>query len=134
MIAPFSRPLDSLSKADLLRLVEEEHPEGEALELKESLPGRGGPEAWLQGDGAITDGARNGLLAEVIAFANTHGGHVVLGIKESEDHPKRAAALKPLPRCAQLADRIRLQAQIRSSLSYRGWALSAWLPKLMEAG
>ena len=55
--------------------------------------------------------ARREILAEVVAFANAQGGHVILGIDESTSHPKRASGISTIPACADLADRLRLQAR-----------------------
>ncbi len=113
------KPIQSITVEDLQRVCEDETPESDALELKEALSGKDGPDAWHSGADRIGDRARNAILAEVIAFANAHGGTVLLGIEETDDHPKRARAIKPIPRCADLAHRLQLMARdaIRPELS-----------------
>ena len=48
------------------------------------------------------------ILEEAVAFANAHGGALLLGIKESESKPPTAADISPVPRCAELAERLKL--------------------------
>jgi predicted HTH transcriptional regulator len=91
--------------------VDEEYPEGEGLEFKEQLPSKDGIDPWASGERRITGRARDAILDEVIALANASGGHVILGIEESDDHPKRAKGIRPLPDCAALADRLRHQVR-----------------------
>jgi hypothetical protein len=59
------------------------------------------------------------MLAEVIAFANSQGGSVILGIAETSDNPPRAHAATPVPRVGDLAQRFEDQARscIEPSLS-----------------
>ena len=56
----------------------------------------------------IGDRARNELLEEAVAFANAYGGALVLGIAESKAKPPVAARICPIPRCADLAERLKL--------------------------
>lgn len=107
-----SRPLGTLSAADLQALVRAELPEGESVEFKERLSTkRGEPDVWDHGTEQVGIRARDALLHEVIAFANARGGHVIVGVVESADHPKRAVGLRPIQRCADLADRVMKQAR-----------------------
>lgn len=109
MSSMFSKPLQELSVEDALELVSEGVPESASVEFKERLPHKtGGKDSWYAGANSIGDYARDKVLEEVIAFANAHGGHIVLGIRESDDQPRRAAGLEPIPRCDELADRFRL--------------------------
>jgi Putative DNA-binding domain len=66
---------------------------------------------WARGADHVSDRARNEILAEVVAFANAHGGLLIIGIEESTGHPKRCIGLLPVRRCAELADRLRHQAR-----------------------
>jgi hypothetical protein len=100
--------LEDLTPNDLNRLCSDEVAEGTEVEFKSDLPvknGRG-PDPWHEG-GSIGDYARNEIAEEIIAFANTFGGVLCIGVKESEDHPKRAAGLQPIPRVHDLARRMR---------------------------
>ena len=62
----------------------------------------------MDGKDQIGDRARNKVLEEAVAFANAHGGALLIGIKESDTKPPVAAEIKPLPRCAELAERLGL--------------------------
>ena len=55
----------------------------------------------------VRDYARNEIAEEIIAFANTFGGAVCIGINETADHPKRAESPRPIPRVHELARRLR---------------------------
>lgn len=112
MIPIFTKSIDSLERADLDYLLDQGYPEGSQVEYKRDLPHkRGGTDPWYQGNAQIEDYARNQILAEVVAFANSYGGHLLLGIEESASRPPIAQAIKPLPRCADLAEKLRLQAR-----------------------
>jgi predicted HTH transcriptional regulator len=37
--------------------------------------------------------ARDDIAKEIVAFANAYGGVIIIGIDETDDHPKRAAQL-----------------------------------------
>lgn len=96
-------------REEIDRLISGEAAEGDTLELKGTIPARSPQgDAWLTG-GSVQDYGRDRLLEHVVAFANAHGGRLLIGIAESDDSPSRAKAVVPLPRCADLADRLRLQ-------------------------
>ena len=48
------------------------------------------------------------VLEEVTAFANAFGGTLLLGIRESDVRPSVAEAIEPLPKCAELSERLKL--------------------------
>ncbi len=109
MTAVLTKPADRIDPGDIQALVAENVPESAQIEFKESLPaGKGRTDAWLNGGSRIGDYARNRILEEVVAFANAYGGALVLGIAENRAKPPVAAAVTPLPRCTDLAERFRL--------------------------
>lgn len=68
----------SLSKQDLQRLISDKVPENKELEYKD----------YKFENGKMTklaDGQKDKLMKEVVAFANTNGGTIIIGIKENED-------------------------------------------------
>jgi Schlafen, AlbA_2 len=99
---------DTIATDDIQQLCADQVPEGAEIELKSDLPSKAGRGAdpWHAG-GGIGDYARNEIAEEIIAFANTFGGIVCVGINETADHPKRAKSPNPLPRVHDLARRLR---------------------------
>jgi hypothetical protein len=90
--------LSTVSASDIAQLCSDQIPEGTELELKSDLPSRGGRgDPWHAG-ARIGDYARNEVAEEIIAFANSFGGAVCVGINETADHPKRADSPHLLPR------------------------------------
>lgn len=109
MIGVLSRPAGQVGIADVRALISSEVPEGEQIEFKGSLPARGrDPDPWTTGGDKIGDRARNAILEEAVAFANAHGGALLLGIEESSRKPPVATGISPIPRCADLAERLKL--------------------------
>jgi hypothetical protein len=103
----FRDPLDSITSSDVEQVCTDEVSEGLQLELKSDLPTRTSrPDDWHTG-GNFGEFARNQVAEEIIAFANTIGGVVLIGIEETTDHPHRAARPRPLPRVHELARRLR---------------------------
>src|SRR5438876_302416 len=107
----FSKRLHELTAADVQAVVAGQVQEGGEVEFKQTLPSKSGDDPWLRDQQQIGDRARNELIAEVIAFANAFGGTMVLGIAETDDKPARAKNPAPLPKCVELADRLRLQCR-----------------------
>lgn len=100
----------SLSKADIQGLIEKATPESETLEFKRELPAKGTDvDPWSKGSDRIGDYARDRLLKEIIALANTSGGRLIIGIDESDEEPARAKEIRPIQRCALLAERLAQQ-------------------------
>ena len=110
MIEVLSKPVDQIGIEDIKALIASKVPEGEQIEFKEELPakGDGSPDPWMSGENKIGERAKNEMLAEVVAFANAHGGALLLGIKESDTKPPVAAEISPIPRCTDLAERLKL--------------------------
>ena len=103
------KPLDLVTAEDVNSMIG--WPETLTVEYKEVLPGRDGrDDAWL-GGGRVEGYARDKLFKEIVALANTAGGHVFLGIKETDEPPPTAASIKPIPRCVDLAERLARMAQ-----------------------
>ena len=95
--------------ADINELITSRTPEGEQIEFKEGLSStRQGHEPWSDGKNKISDRARDKILEEVVAFANAHGGALLLGIGESTTKPSVAANISPVPQCVELADRLKM--------------------------
>ena len=109
MIEVLSKPADQIRISDIKSLIDSQVPESEQIEFKKSLPARkNSTDPWIEGKNTIGDRAKNEILEEVVAFANAYGGVCVLGIKESSTKPPVAAEISPIPRCAELAERLKL--------------------------
>jgi hypothetical protein len=50
--------------------------------------------------------ARDDIAKEVVAFANAYGGVGIIGIDETDDHPKRARQLAQIPRVTDCAEQL----------------------------
>ena len=108
MLNIINKPADHIDVGDIHELVTSQVPEGQQLEFKKTLPGDGKiPDPWLSRQNRIDNRSRNELLEEVVAFANAQGGLLLVGISESQDKPPVADKIIPLPKCAELADRLR---------------------------
>ena len=109
MLEVLSKPLNEIDVTDIQLLVDLETPEGEQIEFKKELPGeRGAPDPWLIGQSKIGNHAKDTILKEIVAFANAYGGVLVLGIEESDEKPAVASRIAPIPRCNDLAERLKL--------------------------
>jgi Putative DNA-binding domain len=104
------KPLREIDQNDLLLLCKKSWREDEQFELKQDLPSKGGLDSWHTA-GTISPYARDKILAEVVAFANSYGGDVVIGMAESGDKPAAAERLSPIPNCVDLAERLNDQAR-----------------------
>ena len=105
----FSKHIDDIVPSDIHELVSKEYPETDSVEFKKQLPLKKGQEDQSKGQDSISDHARNKLLAEVVAFANAYGGHLIVGIDETPDHPHRASSIAAIPSCCDLAEKFKLQ-------------------------
>jgi Putative DNA-binding domain len=107
----FVIPLEELKFEDIADLVNIPAEEGIRLEFKGNLPTSDGqPDRWMRDQSRIGRVARDDIAKEVVAFANAYGGAIVIGIEETDDHPKRAKELASpqIPRvvdCAEQLDR-----------------------------
>ena len=82
MTEVLSKPADQIGIDDIKALITSKVPEGEQIEFKESLPAKKQPlDPWITGKDEIGDPAKNKILEEVVAFANAHGGALLLGSK-----------------------------------------------------
>ena len=109
MIELLSMPSEQIGSSHIKSFVDSKVPEGEQVELKESLPAKGGNlDPWMSGEDKIGDRAKKEILEEVTAFANAHGGALFLGIKESDEKPAVASEISLVPRCEDLAERLKL--------------------------
>ena len=106
-----TKPFDDIGASDIEDLCKRGVYESQTLEFKQNLQGDGGRlDGWNAG-GGISLAGRDGLLREIVAFANAQGGSLVLGIKETKDKPPRAEVITPMSRVHDLADRLQEAAR-----------------------
>ena len=110
MIEVLTKPFEQIAPSDIQALIDSKVPEGEQIEYKKELSrkGDGSPNPWMSNEEEIGDKAKNAILKEAVAFANAYGGALLLGIRESKTKPSVAAEIIPIPRCAELAERLKL--------------------------
>ena len=108
---PFIVAIDQIEVVDVQTLIG--RPKSLQVEFKETLPGRDGrPDPWLDRADDVGRYAKERLFKAIVAFANTSGGHLILGIAENKDKkPASAKAIAPIVRCADLAERLERAAQ-----------------------
>ncbi len=106
----FSKAIDEITVSDVAKL--KGTPESGVLEFKQELPTEKGlPDPWLRkptaGNQRATPSshAKQKILRELVAFSNSEGGYLVLGLEEVGQTPSVAGDMKPLPECAALAER-----------------------------
>lgn len=102
------KALDVLSSADIQALCTEQWTEDEQMDFKETIPHREvvGADPWRD-QKSIKDYGRDQLLATLVAFANSYGGDLIIGVRESADtRPGRAEAVVPLSACREAAERL----------------------------
>lgn len=100
-----TKPLDEITWDDIKALAASGAVEDAMLEFKGLLPEKNGKaHPWYDGRDQITDFTRGELAAEVVALANAYGGRLIIGIAETQDRPRKAASVAPLPRCEKFAE------------------------------
>jgi hypothetical protein len=102
------KPLNEVTRSDVEALCEEQWLEDEQIDFKRTVPHKDGVgnDPW-HGQCVIKDYGRDQLLATVVAFANSYGGDLLVGVKEADgSQPGRAEALQPLAACEDLAHRL----------------------------
>jgi hypothetical protein len=67
----FQKPIEQISESDLQGVIDALTPESRTLEFKAELPGK-------------TSNDRKEFLRDVVAFANSEGGHIIYGIAASD--------------------------------------------------
>ena len=103
----FAGPIDEITFKDIADLVEAKVEEGIRLEFKRTFSTSDGqPDRWMRDQTGIGRIARDDIAKEVVAFANAYGGVVIIGIDETDDHPKRARRLASVPRVADCAEQL----------------------------
>jgi len=106
----FSKELNKLTKADLEKLITDKISENQQLEYKRELPARNGKKET--NSEKISDYARNEILSEIVAFTNSQGGYLILGISDNTRIPEEIC---PIQNCDTIA--AKLVQQCRDCIS-----------------
>jgi hypothetical protein len=101
-------PLDTkrvvdLAEGDILELISNGIEEGREIDYKELLK-------------IGSDGDKKEFLADVSSFANASGGHLVLGVAETDGRP---TAIRPLTIEGWDAERLRIESLVRDGIAPR---------------
>lgn len=108
----FAKKLTELTQADIQNIIGRKVQEDQEVEFKKTLPTEDGKDdRWIKQGDEIGRYAKRYIAKVLIAFANTLGGILILGV--GEDGEDRASEINPLPKCRILADR--LAASVASS-------------------
>lgn len=106
------KSLATITPVDIDTLIRDAAPESDDLEFKQAIPAKSGRvDPWYTNQGGFGEYGRNELLAEVVGFANSYGGDLLIGIAETPDKPHRAQELRALPQVTELAHRLELAAR-----------------------
>lgn len=102
----FPTRLSEVVASEVHQVIKDEAAETIEFELKRSLPAKGGSvDPWMN-NGKLGDEAKDKLAAEIIAFANTVGGTLIVGIDEDTATKRAQPPLFPIPRCKEAATRL----------------------------
>ena len=108
----FGKRIQDLSIDDVESL--RNTPESQVFEIKKGLPEDtiGSTQKNSSKSGVeVSDYSKEGIFAELVAFANSEGGWLVIGMSETEDTPHRASKIVPLANCGEIAERLERAAQ-----------------------
>jgi predicted HTH transcriptional regulator len=102
----FPSRLSEVIASEVQAVIEAEAAETIDFELKRTLPAKkASVDPWMN-NGKLGDDAKDELAAEIIAFANTVGGTLIVGIDEDTATKRAKLPLFPIPRCKEAAARL----------------------------
>ena len=103
----FSSRLSDVTAVEVNAIFEAEVAESIDFEFKRELPFEQGKteDPWMKG-GKIGEAAKDILAKEIVAFANTGGGTLIVGVDENRSTKRAIPPLRPIPRCKEAAERL----------------------------
>jgi len=102
------KQITDITPDDIRTLCSERWLEDEQMDFKESIPHKDGEgkDPWRD-QHVIRDYGRDQLLATLVAFANSYGGDLIIGIRERQGiQPGQAETVAPIAACADAANRL----------------------------
>lgn len=103
------KPLTELEAADIEALIADRAQEHSRLEFKRAVPAKkgSGPDTWYSRQEKIGQHGKAELIAELVAFANSGGGTLIVGIEEDtrRNEPATACGICEIPKCEEFAQR-----------------------------
>lgn len=101
------KSVHDITVTDLEEIIGEQTPENDRLEFKGGLSSdKRHPDEWTPGRYVVTDKAKEGIIKHLVAFANTNGGRLILGMSESDTQPRYAKAISPVENAQVLLERL----------------------------
>src|SRR5713101_3507281 len=96
MLAALTKPLEEITRTDLDELSARGWPESENVEYKRELHREGNQaDPWYSGKD-ISDASKKKIFKELVAFANTSGGRLFVGVEETSE--SAASRIRSPPR------------------------------------
>jgi hypothetical protein len=102
----FPTRLTEVTAGEVQSVIDTEVAETIDFELKRNLPSKKGSDPWMTGAGRLGDDAKDQLATEIIAFANTAGGTLIVGIGEDTATKRAKPPLFPIRQCKDAAARL----------------------------
>lgn len=107
----FKKDINNICKEDIEKIIDLGLPENESIEFKKTLStANGQPDNWIVGKNKVGKFAKEKLVKEIIAFANSDGGYLLVGIdeKESREGISKASKIFEIPRVELLAEKFKM--------------------------
>ncbi|MHC1750982.1 RNA-binding domain-containing protein [Humidesulfovibrio sp.] len=102
-----NKEIEHVEYADVVALIDGRVPENETLEFKEGLSGdKREPNTWMAPSWVLSRKSSVGILKHLVAFANTSGGYLLLGIQEDVASGVCAKGIVPVAKCEDLLRRL----------------------------
>lgn len=105
------KDINNILKEDIDKIIDLGLPENESIEFKKALStANGQPDNWMEGKSKVGKFAKEKLIKEIIAFANTDGGYLFVGIDEkiSKEGVSKASKIVQIPRVELLAEKFKM--------------------------
>ena len=99
-------PIDKLTIEDVQQFVNSKPVETDQLEFKSLFNPQTRECVWKAGTD-VANQVKKDIVKEIVAFANAHGGQLLVGVSETKSKPHSADSITPIPDCDDFAERLR---------------------------